>query len=217
MYKIEADSVMLDLGGRRVLQDVYICCETGHICGILGRNGSGKSSLLRIIYGDLRATDQSVRIEGEALLDRFRRPEEMRYLPQHHFIPKSLILKAVLDDFELEPADFFRAFPGFDKHYNSSMQSLSGGERRVLELYAVLMSHTRFCLLDEPFSHIMPLHVDTFKELLTQEKANKGILLTDHQYRHVTELSDVFYLISQGKTHRVSGVGDLERLGYVGM
>lgn len=217
MHSLEVDSVILDVGGRRVLQDVYIRCETGNICGILGRNGSGKSSLLRIIYGDLRSTDQSVRIDGEALLGRFRRPEELRYLPQFNFIPKSLTIKSIFHDFQLDFAAFVQAFPGFDKHYRSSMQLLSGGERRVVEVYAILMSRTRFCLLDEPFSHIMPLHVETFKELLLQEKANKGILLTDHQYRHVTDLSDALYLISQGKTHRVSVVEDLERLGYVGM
>ncbi len=77
-----------------------------------------------------------------------------------------------------------------------------------------MKSKTQFVLLDEPFSHIMPLHIEKIKELLTEEKQHKGILVTDHMYRHITSISDNLYVLTNGKTHLTKSISDIERLGY---
>jgi ABC-type lipopolysaccharide export system ATPase subunit len=214
-HTLEVDSVILEFGDKRVLQDVYLKCETGKVTGLLGRNGTGKSCLMNIIYGKLSPTNKSIRLDGKVMLSGFNKPETFRYLPQFHFIPKSLSIKRIFRDFKLDFSKFALLFPTIEKYYNTHLGKLSGGERRIIEIYAILASDTMFCMLDEPFSQVMPVHVDTIKSIIDREKQNKGIFITDHLYRHIIDACDDLYLIKDGKTHLIGGVVDLERLGYV--
>ena len=211
---LELDSVILEYKTKRILQDVYLKSETGKVTGILGRNGTGKSSLMRILFGEIIPTDKSIRINGNSLVSSYRSPEDLRYLPQSKFIPKSLTISRIFKDFKLDFSDFVNAFPEFEKFYKSKLIKLSGGEGRIIEIYSILVSQTKFCMLDEPFSQVMPMHIETIKNLISREKRNKGILITDHMYKHVIDISDDLYLIKDGKTNLTSDVKDLETLGY---
>lgn len=214
---LEVDSVILDFGPKRVLQNVYLKCETGKITGLLGRNGTGKSCLMKIIFGELVPNDKSVRLNGNAIHHEKRSPEDIRYLPQGRFVPKSLTIKRIFKDFELDFEDFAGEFPGFKKLYHAGFGSLSGGEQRIVEIYMILASKTKFCMLDEPFSQVMPLHVESIKRLILREKGNKGIIITDHLYQHIVDICDQLYVINNGKTYLTKGIQDLETLGYVRM
>ena len=211
---LEVDSVILDFATKRVLQDVYLRSETGKVTGLLGRNGSGKSCLMKVIFGKLVPNDKSVRLDGIAINDKYRYPEDIRYLPQGKFIPKFLTLKRIFKNFELDFSDFINEFPGFEILYNSKFRNISGGEQRILEIYTILASKTRFCMLDEPFSQIMPLHVETMKKLILREKENKGIIITDHLYKHIVDICDILYVINNGKTYLTKSIQDIETLGY---
>jgi ABC-type multidrug transport system ATPase subunit len=211
---LEVDSVILEFGNKRVLQDVYLKCETKHITGLLGRNGSGKSCLMNIMDGKLQPLNGSVRLNGKALFSTARKPKELMYLPQFNFIPKSLTLKRIFKDFKLDFSVFSHQFPEFAKYFKSKTGSLSGGERRLLEIYLIIASDTKFCLLDEPFSHIMPLHIDKIKEIIKEESVKKGILITDHMYKYILDICDEIYLIKDGKTHLIGGLEEIESLGY---
>jgi len=211
---LEIDSVILEFDNKRVLQDVYFKSETGKVSGLLGRNGSGKSCLLRIIYGELIPTDRSVRLNGQTLFDAFQYPNNIRYLPQFGFIPKSLTIKRIFKDFKHDFSDFINVFPGFKKYYNTRLKKLSGGERRIVEIYSILVSKTKFCMMDEPFSHVMPVHIDAIKDLIVREKKNKGIIITDHLYQHIVDICDELYVIKNGKTYLTKSLQDLETLGY---
>lgn len=215
IHQLEIDSVILEFGSKRVLQDVYLICETGKITGLLGRNGSGKTCLMNIIYGQLRPENHSVRIDGKVLSKKPRKPYQIMYLPQFAYIPKSLSLKRIFQDFRLNYDEFVIEFPEFEKYRHVKLNRLSGGEQRIIEVYLLLVSKTNFCLLDEPFSQIMPIHVDTIKRLIVREKQNKGILLTDHLYEHIVDICDSLYVINSGKTHLTKNVHELETLGYV--
>ena len=96
MNKLEVDSVTLEFGEKRVLSDIYMRFEAGKVTGILGRNGSGKSCLLRIIFGTLQAQYSNIRFNGRAIFQPYRYPEKIRYMPQDSFIPKYLRLKTIL-------------------------------------------------------------------------------------------------------------------------
>lgn len=213
-HTLEIDSVMLEFNSKRILQDVYFKSETGKVTGLLGRNGSGKSCLMKIIYGELDPNDKSVRIDGCSLPNRYRNPADIRYLPQSEFIPKSLTVKKIFKNFELDFLDFTNEFPEFEKIYNSKFKSLSGGEQRILEIYSILASKTKFCMLDEPFSQVMPVHVEKIKGLILREKQNKGIIITDHLYQYIIDICDHLYVISNGKTHLTKSLQDIETLGY---
>ena len=212
---LEIDSVILDFGLKRVLQDVYLKCETGKITGLLGRNGTGKTCLMNIIYGQLTPNDHSVRLSGKSLLSPSRKPSEIMYLPQFGFIPKFLTVNRIFNDFDLSFSKFIIEFPEFEKYYHSRFHKLSGGEQRIIEIYLIVASKTKFCLLDEPFSQVMPIHVDSIKKLIVSEKERKGILITDHLYEHVLDISDDLYVLSEGETNLTNSLQDIESLGYV--
>ena len=214
-HYLEVDSVILAFGERRILQDVFLENKTGQITGILGRNGSGKTCLLNIIYGELKTADKSVRIDDTTIFEGYKHPDNLRYLPQFSFIPKKLRIKRIFKDFNLDFAQFTAYFPSFKKYYNSPLKNLSGGECRIVEIYTILASKTKFCLLDEPFSQIMPVHVQTIKNIINKEKQNKGIIITDHLYNHVLDICDNIYLIADGKTHLTKSKSDLVSLGYI--
>jgi ABC-type lipopolysaccharide export system ATPase subunit len=169
---------------------------------------------MKIIYGELSANDKSVRINGNVFLNNKRNPSDIRYLPQFKFIPKSLTLERIFDDFELSFKDFIIEFPEFRKYYRLNFSHLSGGEQRIIEIYTILVSKSKFCMLDEPFSHVMPIHAETIAKLIVKEKANKGIIITDHLYREILEISDSLYIISNGQTYLTKEIRDIERLGY---
>lgn len=212
---LEIDSVILEFGLKKVLQDVYLKCETGKITGLLGRNGTGKTALMKILYGEMYCNSQSVRINTQILKKHHRSTSEMTYIPQHHFAPKDYIVKDIFKDFNLNYEAFIQQFPDFESCYRSKMGLLSGGQRRIIEVYVVLSSPSKFCLMDEPFSQIMPLHIENIQQLIQKEKARKGILITDHLYRHVLTICDDLYLIKDGKTHLTKNVSDLIHFGYV--
>ena len=194
MHTLDVSNLHLEYGFKRVLWDTCLHCETGQVVGILGRNGGGKSCLMQVIYGELRLKDQYVAIDGRALLTRERHPEDMRYLLQQSFVED---------------------FPDFVGTARKRMKTFSTGERRMIEVYAVLASDSKFCLLDEPFSFMMPLHVQKMKEVIRREKKRKGIVITDHYFDDVIDISDELFILRSGKAWRVNGREDLELLGYI--
>jgi ABC-type lipopolysaccharide export system ATPase subunit len=214
IHQLEADSIFLEFGSRKVLSDVYIKCETGKITALLGRNGNGKSCLMNIIYGNLMPNSKSVRFDGQVELAAYKRPDLLLYLPQFNFIPSQLTLKRIFSDFKLEFSDFEIYFPQFLFRQNIKFSNLSGGERRITELYIIIKSKTQFVILDEPFSHLSPIQIDEIKVLILKEKSNKGFLITDHMYRHVLDISDNVYVLTNGKTHHTKDITEIEFLGY---
>ena len=213
IHQLEADSIQLEFGQRKVLSDIYLTCQTGQITGLLGRNGQGKSCLMKIIYGTV-SCEKSVRIDKRAYFEAYKNPEIIRYLPQFNFIPPFLPLNRIFRQFSLDYLDFETRFPEFSSRYKDSIGKLSGGERRLVELYVIVMSPSLFALLDEPFTHLNPLQIEKGKELLVSRKSSKGLLISDHMYHHVLDICDEVYILADGKTHLTKSRDDIERLGY---
>jgi ABC-type multidrug transport system ATPase subunit len=215
IHTLEADGIQLNFGLNRILSDVYLKCETGKITGLLGRNGQGKSCLMNVMLGTLKASSNSVRFDSNVIRDVGKRPELLLYLPQFNFIPKGLKVKQVLADFQLSYADFENRFPEFGEKLDLKVSHLSGGQWRTLEIYIIVKKPSLFAMLDEPFTHLNPIQIDKIKAFLQEEKANKGFLITDHMYRHLLDISDTVYLLKNGRTHLTKTVQDLDDLGYV--
>ncbi len=211
---LEADGIFLEFDSRRILSDIYIKAETGTLTGLLGRNGEGKTCLLNIIYGNLIPQSRSVRIDGVFLPHAYKRSDLLSYLPQFSFIPKSLSLKRIFNDFAIDYEGLIQHFEEFKQHRNTSFGHLSGGQKRLIEVYCIIKTRSFFSILDEPFSHIMPIHVEVIKEILNQEKRHKGFLITDHLFRHIVEISDSLYVLKDGKSYLTKNIEDIETLGY---
>ncbi|TAJ68176.1 MAG: ATP-binding cassette domain-containing protein [Chitinophagaceae bacterium] len=212
-HTLEADGIELVFDGRKILSSVYLKCETGKITGLLGRNGQGKTCLMKIIYGSLPC-EKSVRFDQVAYPEAYKQPNLLRYLPQFNFIPKSLSLKRVFRDFELDYSVFGKIFPEFVSKYTTVVGNLSGGENRLVELYVILKSRSLFAILDEPFTHLTPIQIEKVKELFLEERKYKGLLITDHLYKDIIDICDDLYILSNGKTHLTKRTEDIETHGY---
>lgn len=211
----EADGIQLSFGLRQILSDVYLKFDTGVICGLLGRNGQGKSCLMNLIYGTMMGSSRSVRVDHRSVLDLHRRRDLMTFLPQFNFVPGSYRVAEVFGYFGQSFADFTQIFPEFKGKENSRFAQQSGGFRRLLEVYLIIQSASKFSMLDEPFSHIMPVHVETIQTLLISKKTTKGFLITDHLYQNIIDISDKLYILENGKVQAVASQEELKRFSYM--
>lgn len=124
---------------------------------ILGANGCGKSSLLRIAFGDLKPKYKLIRINGKPLLKSLYKTGYAKFLPQYNFIPNVMKISFVLKAYDLSWEKFIKNFDEFEILKNLKINTLSGGQRRIIETYIILKSKSKIVLLDEPFSQMSPL------------------------------------------------------------
>ncbi|SEN09724.1 ABC-type multidrug transport system, ATPase component [Mucilaginibacter gossypiicola] len=212
---LQVDSVELSFNGNKILSDIFIKLQTNQIIGLLGRNGSGKSSLMRVIMGNLKPANGYVAFNGKKYSDAFKYPQLILFLPQFNFIPKALKVARVLEDFDLDYRTFEEEFPESGMRAESKVHSLSGGQRRILEIYVIMKSQSLFAMLDEPFTHLNPLQIENVKTFLLREKETKGIIISDHMYKHVLSISNCLYALSHGKTYPIHSELELFNLGYI--
>ncbi|MCC8407476.1 ABC transporter ATP-binding protein [Mucilaginibacter sp. UR6-1] len=214
-HTLKVDSVQLEFDGRKILQDIYLDCSTGEIVGLLGRNGCGKSSLLRIIFGSLNCSYRYVSIDGHHLQKGYHN-NRIAYLPQHNYLPAGIKIYKLAEPF-VDPLlwDEFCRQPAFKLHQHKTVNQLSGGELRQLETLMIICSHADFILLDEPFTHISPVQADDLKILIKQCAKTKGVIVTDHQYYNVLDVSDRIILLDNGCTRAVNSAHDLVTYKYL--
>ena len=212
---LEIDSVQLRFRERTILNNVYLKSETGKVTGILGRNGCGKSCLLKLIFGEIQTNEKSVRINENILFKDYRNPKDMRMLPQFNFLPKYIKVIQAFKYFDLDFFEFSDLFNEFSNCAQSKIRELSGGNVRIIEIYLILKSNAKFCILDEPFSHLSPKNARIFIEIIKQEKEKKGIILTDHMYNYIIEISDDLYLIKDCVSYKIDNIDKLKEYGYL--
>lgn len=209
------DSVHLEFGKIQVLQSAYITSRTGRVTGVLGRNGCGKSSLFKCIMGGIRPQNRFIRFNDETDTDYDHIGKRVKYLPQNLFIPPAMELG---DAFKIYGVDY-DGLVSFDTKFHTFQRKriaeLSGGEARIAEIYLILRSEAEFCILDEPFSNISPNNIEKIQALIKEEKARKGIILSDHLYESLLEVSDDLYLLRDGYTFPVKCREDLIHHGYI--
>jgi len=212
---LEIDSVQLRFGERTILNNIYLKSETGKVTGILGRNGCGKSCLLKLIFGEIQTNEKSVRINGNILYKDYRNPKDLKMLPQFNFLPKYIKVIQAFKYFDIDFSEFCNLFNEFSDWAQFKIQKLSGGNVRIIETYLILKSDTKFCILDEPFSHLSPKNAETFMEIIKQEKDKKGIILTDHMYHYITKISDDIYVIKDCASYKIDDIDKLKDYGYL--
>ena len=203
---------------RIVLSDISIRIETGEILGIFGRNGCGKSTLLKILFGVLPSDDHEILLDNECFNPASNiKLMHISYLPQDSFLPDNLKVRDVIPLYYTDGDAQNRIFydPRIAKIERQRIGSLSLGERRYFEILLVSRLPHKFLMLDEPFSMVEPLYQDSIKELLIELKKEKGIIITDHYYRNVLEVSDRKMIIKDGKAIEIENEIDLIENGYL--
>lgn len=198
--------------GKRVVNDVSMYVKAGEVVGLLGPNGAGKTTSFYMIMGLIRPDEGKIIFRGKEVS---RKPMYMRarmgmgYLAQEPSIFRKLTveqnimsiletldisrkerkerLHTLLDELELTPLSKQKAM------------TLSGGERRRLEITRALVTDPSFIMLDEPFSGVDPIAVYDVQQIIGQlQKKNLGILITDHNVRETLSCVDRAYLMSEG-------------------
>jgi ABC-type lipopolysaccharide export system ATPase subunit len=213
---LEVDSIRKSFGLNQVLTDVYLKCLPGDIIGLLGRNGTGKSTLLKIIFGTLFTDYKYIRINDSVLDQPYKTKNLVGFLNQDNFLPKHLTVRQIanLCSKNLDQNEFLGDHV-LSKVVDTKIRFLSGGESRYLEVKLILYLDSLFVLLDEPFNGISPLHIDLIKKMILEKSAKKGIILTDHDYRNVLDIATKYYLLFDGGVKKVKTKQDLINWGYI--
>lgn len=210
-------------GGRSVVSGLSFEVKQGEIVGLLGPNGAGKTTAFYITIGLIQADKGSVLFNGvniTALPIHKRAQMGMGYLAQEPSVFRALSVENnILCILESLPLTYKQRQARLDEllaelHLSSlrkkTAASLSGGERRRLEITRALVTNPTFLLLDEPFANIDPISVQEVKELI-KILANKNIsvLITDHNAREIFSIVDRSYLVFEGKVIRSGTVDQL--------
>jgi lipopolysaccharide export system ATP-binding protein len=209
---LRAEGLMKRYRKRTVVSDVSLTVESGEVVGLLGPNGAGKTTCFYMILGLVPIDRGSVTLDGEDLthLPIFRRSRlGLSYLPQEASIFRKLTvaqnIQAVLELQGVEPEDIDARLDALleDLHIghlrSSPAVSLSGGERRRVEIARALATSPRFILLDEPFAGVDPIAVLDIQQIIRFLKERGiGVLITDHNVRETLGICDHAYIINQG-------------------
>ena len=213
-HQLVVDSVVVRFREKTVLSGGYITSETGKVTGLLGRNGTGKSCMFRALMGGLKVDYVIVHIDGVPIA-RKKIGLRIKYLPQDRMIPRGMTLKRAFELYKVDFWAFALRFPEYSGRYNTELWELSGGQARLAEVYLVLMTEGEFCILDEPFSQVDPVHGEAVRDLIREKSREKGIIVTDHNYEAISQVTDNLFVIADGYTFPVESRDDLVRHGYL--
>lgn len=198
---------------RRVVRDVSLTVESGEVIGLLGPNGAGKTTSFYMIVGLVAGEGGSIHLDAEDLT---RLPMDVRarkglgYLPQEASVFRKLTVEQnILGVLEIVPGlnehqrqrrleSLLREFHVEHIKHNLGM-SLSGGERRRVEIARALATEPRFILLDEPFAGVDPISVGDIQRIIRHLKQiGIGVLITDHNVQETLRICDRAYIVNEG-------------------
>ncbi len=212
--KLIAKGLAKSYKGRRVVKNVSLQVKAGQIVGLLGPNGAGKTTSFYMIVGLVSSDDGEVILNGENITiepmhERARKG--IGYLPQEASIFRKLtvydnIMAILQTKKELSERDREEKLEHLLEEFNISHikdnlgMSLSGGERRRVEIARALAAEPKFILLDEPFAGVDPISVGDIKKIILHLKQRGiGILITDHNVRETLDVCEHAYIVSHGE------------------
>ena len=209
--------------GRRVVDNVSVRVEQGEIVGLLGPNGAGKTTTFYVITGLIRPDEGRVRLDGVELTDSpmYKRARNgIGYLAQEPSVFRKMTVEenilAILETRKLSRDErYSRLERMLDelsiKHLRKSKAyTLSGGERRRLEITRALVSDPKFMLLDEPFAGVDPIAVHDIQTIVAGLRHRGiGVLITDHNVEQTLDIVDRAYIMFEGKVQAAGTVREL--------
>jgi lipopolysaccharide export system ATP-binding protein len=213
---LQTSAVSKSYRGRKVVDQVSLELRPGEVVGLLGPNGAGKTTTFYIIVGLIAPQSGHVRLGGEDIthLPMYQRARSgISYLPQEPSVFRKLTvsenLRSIAETLNITSkrrdqltTDLLKEF-GIEHLRDQGAYTLSGGERRRLEIARAMVLTPQFILLDEPFAGIDPLAVLDIQRIICRLRDREiGVLITDHNVRETLNITDRAYIISEGKILR---------------
>lgn len=214
MSILTAENLAKSYKSRKVVSDVSLTVNSNEIVGLLGPNGAGKTTTFYMVVGLVRQDQGKIIIDGEdiSLLPMHNRAQRgIGYLPQEASIFRRLtVYENLMSVLEIrkdlttlqrrEKTDELIEEFNIGHIQDSLGQSLSGGERRRVEIARALAANPKFILLDEPFAGVDPISVSDIKKIITDlRNRGLGVLITDHNVRETLDVCERAYIVGEGK------------------
>lgn len=213
LHLLETKNLIKSYGGRRVVDGLSISVGRSEIVGLLGPNGAGKTTTFYMAVGIVQPNEGQILFDNDDITKKSihqRSRLGMGYLAQEPSIFRKLTVEqnimAILETLNISPRERKKRLESLLEELNiahlakSKAYTLSGGERRRLEITRALVTNPSFLLLDEPFSGIDPIVVAEAQEIIKELKnRGLGILLTDHNVRETLSITDRAYLVADGR------------------
>ncbi len=213
MRELKAKGLVKAYGGTRVVDDVSLRIKSGQVVGLLGPNGAGKTTTFYMITGLVKPDNGEVYLDDQDISELpvyLRARLGISYLPQETSVFRKLSVSdnimAILETVESdkrrrnERLEELLAELDISALRNQRADSLSGGQKRRLEITRALVTDPDFILLDEPFSGLDPIVVLEIQKIITKLKDRGiGIVITDHNTRETLGVCDTIYLLDKGR------------------
>jgi lipopolysaccharide export system ATP-binding protein len=213
MSLLKAEGLCKSYKGRQVVKEANIEVSAGEVVGLLGPNGAGKTTIFYMVVGFTWPDSGSVFLDDQVItaVPMYRRARlGIGYLPQETSVFRKLTVEenilAILETMDIPKGEQEKRLRniltelGLSHLGRNKAQTLSGGEKRRLEIARMLVGSPKFILFDEPFAGIDPKAVDDIQSIISSlKKKGIGILLTDHSVRDILEITDRSYIINEGE------------------
>jgi len=200
-------------GKRVVVKRVNLAVNRGQVIGLLGPNGAGKTTTFYMIVGLIRAKEGQIFLDGKDITHEpmyIRARQGVNYLSQEPSVFRKLTVEenllAIMEVIDMPAQERQSSLQSLLSELNighlakQKAYSLSGGERRRLEITRAMITHPKFILLDEPFAGIDPMAINDIKQIVKGLKEkNLGILISDHNVRETLDVCDLAYIINNGE------------------
>jgi lipopolysaccharide export system ATP-binding protein len=214
MHILRAENLAKSYRGHPVVRDVTLSVNSGQVVGLLGPNGAGKTTCFYMIVGSIARDAGRILFDDQDITPKpmhERARIGLGYLPQEASVFRKLSvgenIMAILETRKsLNHSDRQEKLESLLKEFhighirNNTGMSLSGGERRRVEIARALATEPKFILLDEPFAGVDPISVNDIKVIISQlSERGIGVLITDHNVRETLDICEKAYIVSDGR------------------
>lgn len=204
--ELQVKNIVKSFGDKTVLKDVSFRAEVGSAFGLLGRNGAGKTTAIRIIMGVFPPDSGHVLVNGKKVSESGIKfgylPEERGLYPKQKIFDQMTYigqLRGLSAATAKKNSDFWLERLGMEEHKNSILSTLSKGNQQKIQLAVTMVSDPDIIILDEPFSGLDPVNAQMLKDVVSEQvKEGKIVIFSSHQMGYVEEFCDEIAILEQG-------------------
>ena len=213
MYLLECINLEKNFGDKKILKNINLSVEGGRIIGLLGMNGTGKSTLIKLINGLLTPTAGKILINGEEIGENSKKI--IAYLPERTYLDKSMTVQQVVQLFRDFYADFdfekaYRLLRDLDLDPEQRLSHMSKGMQEKVQLVLVMSRRARLYLLDEPLGGVDPATRDYILDtILTNFEEGATVVISTHLISDIERILDQVIFLDRGEIRLVEDTDDL--------